>query len=181
MTYNIGFVEQQALATGESTIPRRMLSTTSIVSGNSSLRLTYFTARKAETVTQVRTMCGTAQVGATLARIGIYTEAANGDITLVASTDNDTNLWIAANTAYTKSLAASFNKLRGQRYAVGLLVVGTSTAPTFAGQIPGSAGTDAGLSPRLGGLVGGQSDLPSSVANASISATTQCSYAVLLP
>lgn len=168
------------LASGESTMSRRSISNNAVASGSQSLRLTYFTARKTETISSVRVPTGgTAASGATLCRIGIYEEAGNGDLTLVASTANDTNLWIATSTVYTKSLSASFTKTRGTRYAVGLLFVGT-TGPNFIGQTALNA-AEAGESPRLNGLVGSQSDLPSTVTNASITGQSHAAYSVLVP
>lgn len=168
------------LTTGESTLPRHLIIGTA-GSGNNNLRLTYFTAKKTETITQVRMTTGsTAAVGATLCRIGIYEEdSATGNLTLVASTANDTTLWASGSTAYTRNLSASLSKVRGRRYAVGLLVVGTSTAPTFAGHAALSS-TEAGIAPRLGGLVGSQTDLPSSISSGSISAQSNLSYVALV-
>ncbi|MBN2445530.1 MAG: hypothetical protein JXO22_02310, partial [Phycisphaerae bacterium] len=129
-----------------------------------------------------RTLTGaTAAVGATLCRIGIYSvDAGTGDLTLVASTANDTALWIAANTAYTKALSASFSKTAGSQYAVGVLCVGASTAPTMVGQ-SAIAATEAALSPRLSGLVSGQTDLPSNITAGSVAASSNIPYAVLTP
>lgn len=169
------------LASGESTMSRRFVSANAVASGSQSLRLTYFTARKTETISQVRVPTGvTAASGATLCRIGIYEEdPSTRDLTLVASTANDTALWIATSTVYTKSLSASFTKTRGKRYAVGLLFVG-STAPNFTGQT-GVAGGEAGQTPRTGGLVGSQSDLPSSVSSGSINGQSHHAYVALVP
>jgi len=168
------------LTTGEATMPRRMVSSQLAGSGNGNLRLTYFTARKTETITQVRTITGsTAGVGPTLCRIGVYSVAGNGDLTLIASTANDTALWIG-NGAYTKSFSASFSKVRGTRYALATLVVGTSTAPTYTGCVS-LVSTEAGIDPRISGFVASQTDLPASVSAGSISNTGHSAYAVLLP
>lgn len=175
-------VNPDALTTGESTIPRRLVTNNTVSSGNQNLRLTFFTATKTETITQVRIVTGaTAAVGATLARIGIYTVAGNGDLTLVASTANDTNLFIAANTVYTKSLSASLSKTRGQRYAVGVLVDGASTAPTFMGLFSSFSAAECAESPRISGFASGQTDLPGSVSAGSITSTTNQYYVALLP
>jgi hypothetical protein len=168
------------LTTGEATMPRRMVSSQLAGSGNGNLRLTYFTARKTETITQVRTITGsTAGVGPTLCRIGVYSVAGNGDLTLIASTANDTALWIG-NGAYTKSFSASFSKVRGTRYALATLVVGTSTAPSYTGCVS-LVSTEAGIDPRISGFVASQTDLPASVSAGSISNTGHSAYAVLLP
>jgi len=172
-------VTSREISSGESTLPR--LSVTGFASsGSGSLRLTYFTARKTETINSVRIYTGgTAASGGTLCRIGIYSEDGSGNLTLVASTANDTALWIAGSTSYAKSLSASFSKVRGTRYAVGPLFVGT-TAPNFIGYNFLPAG-EAGQAPRLGALLGGQTDLPSSIAVGSISNQSNLSYIALVP
>ena len=172
----------EPLTVGQSTMPRMAISAANLPSGNGNLRVTYFTARKSETVTQVRVPCGTAAVGATLARIGLYSvDPGTGDLTLVASTPNDTGLWIVANTAYTKAFSASYAVTRGSRYAVGLIVVGTSTAPVFMGTGPGGASTEFGVAPRLCAVRTGRTDLDATIAAANLSDTTGRYYAVLLP
>jgi hypothetical protein len=167
-------------AVGEPTMSRGFIVNSNIATGNSNLRLTYFTAKKSLTITQIRTMNGTAAVGTTLARIGVYSVDGSGNLTLIGSTANDTTLWNTANTAYTKSFSASFVIARGSRYAVAPIVVGTSTAPTMYGNAAMLA-SEGGIAPQLGGLVGGQSDLPSTVTAGSVGAAVQLSYHVLLP
>lgn len=169
------------LTNGEGTMSRRAITATGVASGNGTMRLTYFTARKTETITQVRIPTGaTAAVGATLCRVGIFTVDGSGNITLVASTTNDTALWIAASTSYTKSLSSSFSKVAGTLYAVGILVVGTSTAPTFLGSTALNA-AEAAVAPRLGASVSGQTDLPSSVSAGSIGDSAHLAYVALVP
>jgi hypothetical protein len=167
------------LTSGENTMPRQHINSTTLSPGNGNLRLTFFTARKTETTASIRTICNVAQVGATLARIGIYTVDGSGNLTLVASTANDTTLWNATGSA-TRSLSASLSKVRGQRYAIGVLVVGTSTSPQLSGN--GLVGTaECAVAPRLCGFVGSQTDLPSSVAVGSVSDTFHQYYAALVP
>jgi hypothetical protein len=125
-------------------------------------------------------MNGTAAVGTTLARIGVYSVDGSGNLTLIGSTANDTTLWNTATTVYTKSFSSSFAITRGTRYAVAPLVVGTSTAPTMYGNAVLIA-SEGGVAPQLGGLVGGQSDLPSTVTAGSVGVAAQLSYHVLLP
>jgi hypothetical protein len=169
------------LTTGESTLVRRMVTSSAVPTTNNTMRLTYFTARKTETVTQLRTISGsTAQVGATLCRVGIYSVDGSGNLTLVGSIANDTTLWLAASTAYTRSLSESFTKTRGQRYAVAVLVVGSSTAPTTLGQLS-MVTSEAVVAPRLSGFVASQTDLPATVSVGSVLDTAGQSYTVLLP
>jgi len=171
---------RDALTTGETVIPRRNVNTSSALSAGVML-LSYFTARKTESINSVRSATGsTAAVGATLARIGIYSVASNGDITLVASCANDTGLWIATSTVYTKTLSAAFSKVRGSRYAVGFLIVGSSTQPTLNSTV-GLNSVELGLAPRICGFVSGQTDLPSSVSAGSVGNTSVQLYAALAP
>lgn len=172
--------EQQAneLADGVSTLPRRDV-TTSVTIGDGSLRLTYFTALESFTATQVTTFSGsTAASGATLCRVGLYTVASNGDLTLVASTANDTAMWGSTSTQYTKSLSASYKIVRGVRYAAGVLFTGTTT-PTLAG-MAGFNATAFTEQPRLSGHVSGQSDLPATVASGSLGGTTVQHYVAFI-
>lgn len=169
------------LAAAESTMRRKdVVSSASTGSGN--LRLAYFTAKKDRTITTTRTLVlsGGTAAGATptLCRVGIFSVAANGDLTLIGSTPNDTALWAATNTRYTKALSASCAVIAGRRYAFGVLVVTGATAPTLAGN-SALVAAEAGESPRLGGLVSSQSDLPSSVAAGSVGDTGQLVYGVL--
>jgi hypothetical protein len=169
------------IATGESTLPRRLCSTSGVATTNGFLRLTYFTARKTETVTQIRTVTGaTAAVAPTLCRVGIYSVDGSGNLTLIASIANDTTLWLAASTGYTRSLSASFSKTKGTRYAVGHIVVGSTTAPNLFGSAAVTA-SEAAIAPRLCGLLSSQTDLPATISVGSISDTTAQAYCVLLP
>lgn len=175
----------ERLASGETTIRRTLATAATLSTGSGQLRLTHFTAAKTETVTQIKMYSGSTAGGATptLVRIGIYSVAENGDLALIASTANDTALLAAANTAYTKALSSSWSKVAGQRYALGLLVVTAATAPTMVGQGIGSGlpAAELAVSPKLCALLSGQTDLPSSVTDASVFSTTQMYYAALMP
>ena len=166
------------LTTGESTRPRG-LSTAGVSTGTGNLRLTFFTAAKTETINSIRTVCTTLGTSATLQRIGVYSIDGSGNLTLIASTASDTSLWIAA-ASYTKALSASFSKVRGTRYAVGILYVGGGTAPSLSGLLPTNA-TEDGQPPRLSGFLTSQTDLPATVAVGNILDTSNNHYAVLLP
>lgn len=174
--------DDERLEVGEATLKRRDVTTSvNLTAGN--LRLCYFTARKTETITAIRTFsANTAQVGATLCRVGVYEEDPDtGDLTLVASIANDTSLWLSTGTAYGVNLSASFVKSRGTRYAVGTLIVGNSVNPRLAGPHQILPATELAQSPRQSGLLGGQTDLPASISSASIGDTTIQHYTVLVP
>lgn len=173
-------IASHLLASGEETFSR-LTRTDSINLGSQVLQLTYFTARKTETTTQVRIIAGnTASSSLTLARIGLYSIAANGDGTLVASTVSDTTLLNATTTPYTKSWAASYAKAAGQRYAVGVLPIGTGAGSLIGISQTGFA-AELALAPRIGGKLSGQSDLPSTFTDASLATIVGPYWAVVLP
>jgi hypothetical protein len=167
------------LTTGDPIMNRRF-ATNQLGATNGFLRLSYLTATKSETVTSVRVPCATAGVGATLARIGVYSIDGSGNLTLIASTPNDTGLWIASSTSYTKSLSDSFSKVRGTRYAIGIISVGASTAPLLYGN-NAVAGVEMSQPPRLSAILTSQTDLPSTISVGSLGDTTVTMYSVLLP
>jgi hypothetical protein len=174
-------IRATALARGESTMDRREATATGSTLSSGIVRLSYFTARKTELVANLRTITGTmAAAGATLCKVGVYLVATNGDLTLVASTANDTSMWSAANTRYAKALTAPFTKKRGQRYAIGCLAVGVTTAPNVHGQSSLHA-EETGEPPRLCGIISGQTDLPPAIAAGRISNSTIQVYAALTP
>lgn len=161
---------------------RREVVNTSVVTGNQTVRLTYFTARKSETVTQLRLVGGATAAGATptLVRAGVYSVAANGDLTLVGGIANDPSLFAAVSTSYVRALTAPFDKVAGQRYAVGVLVVSGATTPTLTGH-PALSPSEAAIAPRIGALLGGQSDLPAFIAAGALGDAAHLPYVVLLP
>jgi len=119
--------------------------------------------------------------GLTLARVGLYTvNAATQQLTLVASTSNDTTGWSGAYSTVTKNLTGAYTLAVGQRYALGTLFIGTT--PTSYTQANGSS--DYGLNalpPRLCGKLTGQTDLPSTVNDTSLQTTGAGPFAILLP
>jgi len=178
------YLTANLVTTGEETFPRDLLSSSSAVAPISqSLRLTYFTARKTESTTQVRMYSGGTAAAATpsLCRIGLWSVAANGDLTLVASTANDTTLFAGTVTAYTRSWSAPYAKVAGQRYAIGALVVSATTMPTFGGSQVTYSAEGGSVAPVMGAVINSQADLPSSVAVGSLAASGQRLYAVILP
>lgn len=146
------------------------------------LRLTYFTANKSLTAANVKTVSGATAAGATptLCRVGIYTVADNGDVTLVASTPNTTSLWAGIGTEYTTALSAPYDIIAGQRYALGVIVVTAAAAPTLTGSTF-SQSSYLDDAPRLTSAIGSQTDLPASVAVGSLVANGNRTYAEILP
>jgi hypothetical protein len=163
-------INPDIITSGETTVQRRYGAATAPGTFSSQqLRLTYFTARKSFTVANLVAETGTTAAGATptLVRLGLYTVAGNGDITLVASTPNDTALFANTFTSYTKALSVAYPITAGTRYAVGVLVVSAATIPILLGVGMGSG--MAATAPRVAGQIASQADLPAGpVAAASI-------------
>jgi len=172
--------------TGEANVPRWMVNLPTTSTGNELMRLGYWTAQKTETITKVRTVSGTpAAAGATLVKIGVFSVATNGDLTLVAKTaDLSATTWIATNTPYTSNFTASWTKTKGQRYATAVLVVGASTVPTLAGFYSPIAASELAESPRVMGHVSATDfgTIGSTIAGSGVSnSSAGIAYMVLLP
>lgn len=149
------------------------------------LRLGYLRATRTETVTSVRLSTQTTAAAATptLCRVGVYSVSdADESLTLVGSTTNDTTLFAAASTKYTKALTAPFTKVAGTRYAVGVLVVSGAAVPSFQGlTTAGGTVSEAGDAPRICASIASQTDLPSSLTDAALSNAIIIPYIALVP
>lgn len=164
----------------QETYPAQLcVSAATLITGR--VYLTYFTAVEALTVSKLMGATRTAAVGQTFARMGLYSVAGNGDITLVARIASDAALWTGSTfTGFIRSFdtaggyPSSYQLTAGARYAVGQLSVFSGTGPgpmlnslPFTGVV-GPVGAAGFLPRRLVGSVDGQTDLPTSVVNASI-------------
>lgn len=168
-----------AIASGEEALPRLNVPGAQQLAASGTLHLTYFTARKTEAITKIRMLSdATAASGTTLARMGIYSVDGGGNLTLVAACASDTALFSGSYTPYQKTLTATFNKVKGTRYAIGVLVVG-ATMPSITGTT--CAGADASLNPRLCGTVAGQTDLPASVTAGTVTEDYRIFQATMAP
>lgn len=156
--------------TGLEVFPRAYapISTTNATTSGR-LYLSYCTAYQSRTLTTGRVISGNTAAAATptLVRFAIYTVAANGDLTLVASTVNDTALLSGTFTMYGKAYSTPYVTIPGQRYAFALLVVSGATMPTMMGSGTVDS-TITAAAPRLSAHVTGQTDLPASVAVGSL-------------
>ena len=142
----------------------RLLVNTSanFVSGN--VYFSMFTPAKNQTISQL-TICNSslASSGLTLARMGLYTFDET-TFTLVARTDSDTSLFATPNSTNTRSLStvggypSTYQLVAGQRYALAVIVVGTTCSNTSWITLPSN--NIPIVPPRLANVVTGQSDLP---------------------
>lgn len=128
-------------AHGEETFSRLFCNDAApLVSGT--LVLSYFTATKTELISTIEAMTNDSQAGGTYRGYGLYTVAPNGTLTLVAKAEQSGTgtLW---NSGFQPiggfdtrlALTALYQKVAGQRYAVGALFVGT-TAPKLIAARP---------------------------------------------
>jgi hypothetical protein len=169
------------LYTGEENCDRRMLSSATNAPATGVMRLSYFTARKTMDVTQIAVYTGTTAAAATptLCAFGVYVEdQVTRSLTLVGSTTNDTTLFSAASTKYTKSFITPWVKRAGSRYAFASLVVSGAAVPSFASITP-QAAAELDLAPRLSGQITGQASIPGSIAAGSIVPSGMFIYSVL--
>jgi hypothetical protein len=176
-------LDPELLTVGEETYSRAYVSLGSIAMTSQLLRITYFTARKTEDVSQVRMNSANAGAAATptLVRVGIWTADANGALLAqVGATPNDTALLATSNTNYTKALSAPFTKTAGQRYGIGLLVVTATTVPQMAGFGVGMSAESA-FAPKMSGAIAAQADLPASALAGGVSSNASRIYFALLP
>lgn len=158
--------------------------------------LAYVTSNVNKTVNRLRVVVGSTGYtagtgGPPTARLGIYTVASNGDVTLVARTATITAASFTANTVVEANLdstggyVTSYDLVNGTRYA--FAVIWTDNGATgvtrpqlwrFSGTGPNSTirGTAYGWNPRLSGLQSGQTDLPTSIVSGSVANNSDIFY-----
>lgn len=169
-----------AISSGEEILPRLAVNGAQGLDASGSLHLTYFTARKTEAITKIQMVTdATAATGTTLARMGIYSVDGSGNLTLLAATASDTTLFNASYSAFQRTLTTTFNKVKGTRYAMGVLLVGTGMPDVSA--ILSPAAVDSAIPPRLNGLVTGQADLPANITAGTIAGDYRIFQATLAP
>ena len=120
---------------GWSSIPR-WVPCSNIGMATGQMLLSYVTIPQGGTIRTARYMCHTAGAANTVARVGLYREEANLDLTLVASTPHDQTLFAPAGVK-TATLTPTYTAPPGGRVAVGWLAVG--------GTIPWMGGTNTQL------------------------------------
>lgn len=144
---------------------RDLVNGTTSISSNITY-FSFFTPTEDITVSNISFSSGsTVASGVTLVRFGLYTFDGT-TATLVARTNNDSSRFTASNTVYTGALDStggyptSYTLTAGSRYALGVVVVASST-PTLASVANGSAATAIlAASPRMAGFASATSDLP---------------------
>jgi hypothetical protein len=167
---------------GQETFSRYWATSNTITVTSGVLKLTYFTADATEAVNSLGAFTGAQAAAATptLCKMALFSVAGNGDLTLIAVTANDTSLFAAATTRYTKATTAQATRTAGQRYAHGLLVVTGTTAPQMAGATP-SIALVGDFPVRIYGQLTGQTDIPSSIPAGSLTNSNTMHYGLILP
>lgn len=150
----------------------------SVIPATGTTYLTYFTPLVTKTVSNFSMQTpasGSAPSSITLARIGLYTAAANGDVTLVARTASDTSLFDTGLEVETRAFAttggypASYELVAGTRYAVGVLQVGT-TGGRMIGATSAAGGVYA-LAPMISAAKSGQTDIDGNLTSVAANTT----------
>lgn len=147
---------------GVETLSRFGLSSIAGTSGQ--LWINYTVAQATTTISKLTVCSGdTAAVACTLARMCVFTVAADGSVTLVARTASQTTIGAATFTAYqfalntTGGFPAAYDLAAGTRYGLGFLqVAGTPMS------ISGMFITDSGAAPIACRVITGQSDIGTS-------------------
>lgn len=134
----------------------------------------YFTADKDITVSNLEAVNGLAAAATpSVCRMGLYSVADSGDLTLIGSVPNDPTLFSTANTAWVRPLSTPVSLVSGQRYALSILVVSTAGVPTFKG----AGGLDLStVTPVLAKVLAGQTDLAASVPAANLRGSVAVAY-----
>jgi hypothetical protein len=172
----------QAPATAIDWLPRGhgTIGNASATSGN--LMLAFFTAPYSITATTITFVnAGTVTASLSLCRFALFTVSeaitdsvtvTTPSITMVARTASDTTIGNVANTIYSRTFAtaggypASYNIVGGTRYAVGLLIVGSTPGTWQAATV--TSGSFMRLPPMAAGAVTGLSDTPTSATSVSL-------------
>lgn len=161
----------------------RMLTNSSLAPTTQQLVLSYFKAPKNAPAVQQRYYCTTA-AGATpsLVRFALFSVDANGDLTRIAITPNDTALFSAANAAATKAYSAAAAVIAGQLYAAGRLIVSAAAFPPIIcnGGQPTVGELIMGTAPRLSGVIAAQADIAASYTAAQVANYNRREYCEIL-
>jgi hypothetical protein len=180
MRASADYLTGQQMASGETVLPRF-----NIVSGapltSQLLALSFWTAVKTETVNTIITNTGSTAAGATptYCAMGVYSVDASGNLTLIGQCANDTTLFASTFTNYSRPVTAPFQKIQGQRYAFGLLVVSAAAMPSILGY--NGSTVMAATPPRITGQQAGQSVLPASVPAGSVAGTASMYFGAVTP
>ena len=176
-------------AGGQWTAARDKVRTNQQAMTSGVLRLSFFTAVRSETITQIRSWSGAAAAAATptLCRTGVYEVDSSGNLGNLKAHANDTAMWNALNKTETKTLTTPLSLVAGRYYAAAALVVSGTTVPQLISAAPIfylAIQAELFTNPPVHGCLTGQTDLPASITLASLAAPTggdHCPLFCLLP
>jgi hypothetical protein len=152
----------QNLASGETTIPRLGVGTGATLVSQQ-MQLTYWTAVRTEPANNIVGNTANVAAGATptYCAMGVYQVDGSGNLTLAGQCANDTTLFAATFSTFTRPFITPFQKIQGQRYAFAYLVVSAAAMPNISGYNGTTA--MATFAPRISGQAAGLSVLPASL------------------
>lgn len=158
------------------TMPRDNLGVTTVLASGV-VNYTYFTARRTvRGITRASLITSVVSATITTQKVGIYSEDAAGNLTLLSVSANTVGAFQAAD-AVDDIVIPAVDLKAGQRYAFATIFVGT-TGPTLLGSPAVGATVDAqtarvwGEAPKLSAQFAAQTDLVASVTNAQAAAYT---------
>jgi hypothetical protein len=173
-----------ALSEGESTITRGETTTTAVTMTTKVLRLGFFLALKTEKIKHFRADCATAYSGGvpSVVRFGAWlVNPTTGKLEMVGQSANNTALLEKSGVPVEPEAEAAWEKVAGQRYALGLLVVTAGTAPTIGGQLGSLNSEEQARTPRLCAAQTATEALPSTIENAALQNSSAVPYLVVAP
>jgi hypothetical protein len=148
----------------------RGFATTASTPSTGQMIISWFTPAVDLTVSEITMASSTVASGATLIRMGVYQLTGTDSGTLLARTANDTTLFTASNSLYTRSFdttggyPASVTLTAGTRYGIAHLTVATTMGSRVA--YPASVLGLIATNPVMATIIAGQTDLPSTFTNA---------------
>lgn len=170
------FLADISVAARLTTMPRDNLAVTTVIASGV-VNYTYFTARRTvKGITRASLVTSVVSATITTQKVGLYSEDAAGNLTLLSASANLVGLFQAADGVDDVTIPAVDVKA-GARYALATLFVGT-TGPTLLGSGAVGATVDAqmariwGEAPKMAAQFAGQTDLVASVTNAQAAAYT---------
>lgn len=157
------------LGTGVDVFDRRNLRAAGAAGiANGTAYFSMFTPLVNQNVSQISVYSNVAGTGQTLVRLGLYAYNET-TLTLVARTDSDPSMFSSATTLYTRSFStvggypSTYELVAGSRYALGLIVVGSTNCVTCIDTSANSINIVLSqLAPKMYGGLASQSDLPAS-------------------
>jgi hypothetical protein len=158
------------------TMPRLFATSTAAnTTASQSLRLAYFTAPVTKTVTTIGVLSGATAAGTpTLVKFALFSGVGTGTQTRIGVTAHDAALLAGTNTIYTKAMLASAQIVKGQRYAIGVLVA-AGTYPSLGGALLTANLVEA--TPKMAQILASQADVPTSITETGLTAGGSPFYA----